>query len=313
MGMEKETMALTSKWIKRNARPLEAARWHALMEGGLKSEVIHYIRAFQNDDGGFGHGIEPDFWLPESSPMATWAAGQYLFELDVASKERVVLDMISYLLETYDEETGMWPSVLPEHNNHPHAPWWHWKEGVQQNWMFNPGAELAGFLIHWSYEDSEAAKTGWVSVEKAVAHLMAIDLMDFHEVNCFQRLMNVLFRHKDKVAAHTPFTFEEVNAKTVLLAERCIEKDPHNWGSSYKPLPLDLIHSPKHILAEKHPRLLKENLDFYLETINEDGVWDLTWDWGDGSEASAVSKRQWQGILAVDRYQKLKAFGRLPE
>lgn len=309
--VSQKTVAQTSNWMKRNARPLETARWHALMEGGMKSGVIPYIRAYQNTDGGFGHGIEPDFWLPESSPMATWAAGQYLLDLDVASKEPIILNMISYLLDMYDADTGMWPTVLPENNEHPHAPWWHWEEGVQENWMFNPGAELAGFLIHWSYEDSKAAKIGWDSVSKALPRLMSIDIMDFHEVNAYQQLIRILFRHRESLSERTGFTYEDVNAKAFLLAERCMDKDVANWGDSYKPLPLDLIHSPKHILAEKYPQLIGENLDFYLDTINKDGVWDIPWDWGEDSNAFAISKRQWQGILAVDRYQKLKRFGRL--
>ncbi|WP_231622386.1 hypothetical protein [Halobacillus karajensis] len=308
-----EMMERTRNWMKRNARPLEAAWWHALMDGGLKSDVIHYIKAFQNKDGGFGHGIEPDFWLPQSSPMATWAAGQYLYELDVASKEPVILDMITYLLQTYDESTGMWPSVLPENNDYPHAPWWRWDERVQQTWTFNPGAELAGFLIHWAYEDSEAANVGWDSVEKALPHLMRMDIMDFHEVKAYQQLMKVLFRHKKTLSKRTPYTFEEVYAQTFLLADRCIDKYVENWGDSYKPLPLDIIHSPKDMFAEKYPRLIGKNLDFYIESMDDEGVWDLTWDWGEMSEAYAVSKRQWQGIVTVNRYQKLKAFDRLPE
>lgn len=313
MNLSRDVIAQTSNWMKRNARPLEAARWHALMEGGLKSEVIHYIRAFQNRDGGFGHGIEPDFWLPASSPMATWAAGQHLYELDVASKEPIILDMIAYLLETYDHDTGMWPTVLPETNEYPHAPWWHWKEGVQENWMFNPAAELAGFLIHWSYENSEAANIGWSSVEKALPRLMELDMMDFHEVNNYQNLMNVLFHYRETLRTRTSYSYEEVNAKAFLLAERCMDKDVSQWGNSYKPLPLDLIPSPKHLLAEKYPRLIADNLDFYIETMNDDGVWDISWDWGEPSEAFHISKRQWQGILAVDRYQRLKRFDRLAE
>ena len=63
-------------WIKRNARPLETARWEYIFEGASSDRVMKYLSAFQNEDGGFGHGIEPDFWLPHSSPMAIWAAGQ---------------------------------------------------------------------------------------------------------------------------------------------------------------------------------------------------------------------------------------------
>ena len=44
-----------SKWIKRNARPLESASWSYLLENGIQEDVIHKLEAFQNEDGGFGH------------------------------------------------------------------------------------------------------------------------------------------------------------------------------------------------------------------------------------------------------------------
>lgn len=64
MKISKQTFRKTSDWVKRNARPLEVARWEYLFENGSKERVIYYLSAYQNDDGGFGNGIEPDFWLP---------------------------------------------------------------------------------------------------------------------------------------------------------------------------------------------------------------------------------------------------------
>ena len=40
---------------------------------------------FQNDDGGFGRALEPDFRLPASSAIATAVGFQYLREAGVAS------------------------------------------------------------------------------------------------------------------------------------------------------------------------------------------------------------------------------------
>ena len=177
-----------SKWIKRNARPLDAARWEYAFEEGSSDRVIHYLVAFQNEDGGFGHSIEPDFWLPLSSPMSTWAAGQILVEIKADSKEPCVKELISYLINTPQIEPGMWPSVLPENNQFPHAPWWEWKEGIQKSWMFNPSAELAAFLVIWSEEKSRASHIGWYSIKKAINHLMNCSEMDMHEINNYQML-----------------------------------------------------------------------------------------------------------------------------
>ncbi|MGP4060277.1 hypothetical protein [Halobacillus sp. H74] len=297
----------TDEWMKRNARPLEAARWEYLFQEGEEDRVLDILAAFQNEDGGFGHGIEPDFWLPASSPMATWAAGQVLNEIGADSQEKIVQSMKEYLLETYEPESGMWPSVLPETNHYPHAPWWHWKEGVQDNWMFNPGAELAGYLIKWSIEGSEAEKTGWSSVGKAAARLMETETMDSHEICNYQQLLKLL--KPDAFTQYTSYSYSELQDKINELAENCIEKDTAKWGSGYQTLPLDIIDHPGHPLAGKYKHLIEQNLNYYEGQLNADGIWEISWNWGDASDAFMVSQQYWKGVLAVDRYQLFQAFG----
>lgn len=56
-------------FIYRNARPLDLARWQYHFEGGSKEAVLTTLAAYQNEDGGFGHALEPDSWNPNSSPI----------------------------------------------------------------------------------------------------------------------------------------------------------------------------------------------------------------------------------------------------
>ncbi|WP_078596241.1 hypothetical protein [Evansella clarkii] len=308
MKISTEMFKKSSSWIKRNARPLEAARWEYLFEGGSRDKVIKYLSAFQNEDGGFGLGIEPDFWSPYSSPMATWAAGQILMEIGAMSDEKVVKSMITYLANTYQKESGMWFSVLPENNQYPHASWWHWQEGVQENWMFNPSAELAALLVHWSPKHSETAQIGWSAIEEALNHLFNVDEMDKHEINNYQRLLKVLNLHKTTFTSKFPYLLSEVSDIIMSLAERCVERDVYAWSTGYNPLPLDFIDSPNHPLCEKFGDLVEHNLVFYVEKLSDEGTWDISWNWGSYPEEFAVAKRYWKGLLAVDRYKTLKSF-----
>ncbi len=290
----------TKSWIKRNARPLEIARWEFLFENGSKERVIHYLSAFQNSDGGFGHGLEPDLWLPQSSAIATWAAAQILIEVQAEPNEEIVRLILKYLINSYDEEMGLWKTVIPEHNNYPHAPHWHFEEGVQDNWMFNPSAELAAFLIYWAPDGSEEANLGWKVVEKAKMHLLNSNGMDFHEINNYQNLIRIL---GDKLNP-----LQEMEEKVDSLAEKVIDINPESWGKSYKALPLDLIHSKKDKLYEKYKDLVDENIRYLERSLKDDGVWDITWDWEEDPEHFFVAKQQWKGILAVNNYKKLRNF-----
>ena len=297
-------------WLRRYGRPLELARWEFLFEGGSPENVLRYLAAFQNDDGGFGHGLEPDFWLPDSSPMATWTAGQILTEIKASHSEPIVERLLKYLTKTPQVQPGMWPSVQPENNQHPHAPWWHWNEGAQQGWMFNPSVELAAFLIRWSPAESAEARLGWESLKHALRRVMQTKSMDRHELNNYRKSLRLLSHHRERFSAQMEHTSEEVQAKVHDLTRRVIDKDVSNWGKGYKPLPLDFIQSPNDPLYPELKELVDENLQFYLEQRDDDGIWNITWNWGRYPEEFAVAGRYWQGILAVERYLILKAFGR---
>ena len=69
------------RWMHRNARPLDLARWQYHFESGSAEAVLQSLSAYQNEDGGFGHGLEADCWNPASAPMQTWAAACILREL----------------------------------------------------------------------------------------------------------------------------------------------------------------------------------------------------------------------------------------
>lgn len=60
-------------FIKTKARGLERSLFEYEFENGSQESVLAELITYQNKDGGFGNGIEPDFWLPNSSPMATWS------------------------------------------------------------------------------------------------------------------------------------------------------------------------------------------------------------------------------------------------
>ncbi|WP_059173320.1 hypothetical protein [Bacillus sp. FJAT-27445] len=296
-------------FIKSKARGLERSRFECIFENGSKESVLKELENYQNEDGGFGHGIEPDFWLPNSSPMATWAAGEILMEIGAGKNEPIVRSMISYLVNSIDIETGMWHSVLPENNDYPHAPWWHWHEGVQENWSFNPSAELAAFLVHWSEEQSEAAELGWNVIGKAVDHLMNKSEMDRHEINNYQALVEIVKPQQAIFDSRFNYSLNDVSEQVMTFAENCVNKDISTWADGYQPLPLDFIKDPSDSLCERLGSLVDANLDFYSKQVSDEGIWDISWSWGSYPEEFEIARGYWRGILAVNRYKQLKAFG----
>ncbi|WP_237718764.1 hypothetical protein [Alkalibacillus haloalkaliphilus] len=309
MNISKETFQKTDAWMRRNARPLELARWEYHFKGGSKENVLDRLSAFQNEDGGFGYGLEPDFWNPHSTPMATWAAGQILVEIGAHPDEKLIRPLTQYLTNLPQIEPGMWPSVTPENNNYPHAFWWKWQEGAQQFWQFNPSVELAAMLIHWSPQDSKSAQIGWQTIKLAVEHLMTAPQMDTHEIQNFQQCIKLMRPFEQTFNQVINYQLHDVSEKVMQLAEQSIEQDPAGWGEGYQTLPLNYITNPEHPLCNRLGNLVEKNIELYINEMTSEGIWDISWDWEGFDQEFAVARRQWQGILAVDRFKILRNFG----
>jgi len=81
-------------FIYRNARPLDIARWQYHFESGSKDSVLTALAAYQNEDGGFGHALEPDAWNPNSVPIQTWTATEILREIDFTDSTHPIIQGI---------------------------------------------------------------------------------------------------------------------------------------------------------------------------------------------------------------------------
>jgi len=301
-------MERAQAWLRRYGRPLEAALWDFHFDAGSKEEVIRCLSAFQNGDGGFGHGLEPDFWLPQSSPMASWMAGRILLDIDADPQEPIVQRLIHYLLTTEQVRPGMWPSVLPENNAYPHAPWWHWSPEAQDGWMYNPSVELAAMLIHWSGSQGSAAELGWASLRPAVGYLMQADHIDWHGLKNYWQSLRLLQPFQDRFRAEVGYAWAVVEQKVKKLILAVVDRDVPSWERDYKPLPLDFVQGPACPLCPDLKQLVEDNLRFFLQSRTDWGIWDILWEWGQYPQEFAVARRYWQGILAVERYKILRAF-----
>ena len=80
------------EFIYRNARPVEFALWRFYMENGSLENVLTCLSYFQNEDGGFGHAIEPDSFNPFSAPIETCTAIKTLWDIGLRDPSLVCFD-----------------------------------------------------------------------------------------------------------------------------------------------------------------------------------------------------------------------------
>ena len=141
------------RWMHRNARPLDLARWQYHFESGSAEAVLQSLSAYQNEDG-----LEADCWNPASAPMQTWAAACILRELNAPKEHPIVAGILRYLGSGAHFVDGLWQGAIPSNNDFPHAPWWTFTERSGEDWGYNPTASLAGFVLQYGVSESALYK-----------------------------------------------------------------------------------------------------------------------------------------------------------
>jgi hypothetical protein len=300
----KDLSTKSLRFVRENCRNLEAARIRHLFLGESADNVVTELRRFANNDGGFGRGLEPDFALPASSPMATSVGFQILEETAAPSDHPVVREAIRYLRRTFEPELRGWPPVPRQVNDHPHAPWWHFSlpdpgSSADANWG-NPTAELAGYLVGFGEPNGGSDRIESAASDEAIKRLLSAgDSMEPHELYCYLRLYDCLPDHRRT----------QLESKLTALVEEAVCLDASKWGS-YTPQPIDFVRDHDSFLFTKYQKALAENISYLLDTVSEDGVWYPTWSWGDGyPEAWERARIEWIGIIAVKHLRAISEFG----
>ena len=137
-----ERLAAAQAYLDGQARtrPVEAAQGRLLLGQGSADDVLAALVRYQNEDGGFGNGLEPDISAPQSNPFAARIALLTIIETGIAADDPIVTRLVDWLERTQGED-GCWrwePGTL----DHPIAPWF-------AAWEFpnlNPALCLAGAL-----------------------------------------------------------------------------------------------------------------------------------------------------------------------
>jgi hypothetical protein len=141
-----EQMDQAKDLIFRQGRLLERQLYRYFFEDGDRTSCLKALLGYQNADGGFGNGLEPDLLCPDSTAIGAESA---LFVLDLLDyHESDVLEPLLDWLATHQTETGEIPHPPANLAQYPYQPWW---EGDDSERVFT----IAGMLKSWQQEHPE--------------------------------------------------------------------------------------------------------------------------------------------------------------
>lgn len=288
-----------TRFIEDNANALQRARFNFHFNGGGAGAVISALRSYQNEDGGFGHGLEHDLRTEHSSVLCTTVALQILREIDAAPAD-IIEPAMAYLVASYRQ--GNWGLITSECNDAPHAPWWRFRPGAACSRLFlaNPGAEIIGYLLDHPSEmpmdEIEAL------LARAIDHAGKYQL-DMHELQCYLRLF--------ETRALPDEARRELLPLVVHHAFMLVENEPGGW-EEYALTPLDVAQSRDKPLAKVFGDSLDTALTHSILTQEGNGAWRPSWSWGEMFPATwQVVETEIMVDLTIDRLRRLRAFNRI--
>ncbi|HVF14379.1 MAG TPA: hypothetical protein VM942_07245 [Acidimicrobiales bacterium] len=275
-------------FIQREGRLLEQRMAAAIFEGAPTAGVVDVLRGYQNPDGGFGHGLEPDKRCPDSQAIDVEVALQAMIATGAVDHD-MVGRACDFLVGIASPE-GAVSLATPAIENYPRAE--HWSD-----WTYRPGinptAGLTGLLHGMGIEHpwvTKAAAWCWAVLEDGISE-------DAHAV----REAFVFLEHapdRGRADGLAPRVAE------YLPQAGHYRPDPHD--PAYGVTPLHIAPSPSSRWRELFPdELIEDHLDRLERDQQPDGGWAITWE-----PPSAASTLEYRGVMTLWALRILAAYGR---
>lgn len=282
-------------FIWRNARLLDRRRFSYAFEGGSGEAVLTALRAYQNEDGGFGHALEPDIRCPDSQPVPLEMALQIMDETNTFQAE--MLQDIARYLRQITLDGGGFPFIHRTAASYPHAPWWSTERDDVPS--MNPTGKIIGLL--WKQQ-------AWTEIQQENWFVAAADFvwrtMEQTEPNGYHEAVQwIAFLRYAPDQERARKYLRKLDAW--LTKPGVIERNIHAEGYVHKIL--DWAPSPddyaRQFVSEAD---IEAHLDDLLAKQQDDGGWPITWE-----AISPLTELEWRGYLTVERLKTLRAYGRI--
>ncbi|MEJ1107090.1 MULTISPECIES: hypothetical protein [unclassified Kribbella] len=271
-------------FVRREARLVENRLFAAEFEGADPAGVVDALRGYQNADGGFGHGLEPDKRCPDSLALDVQVAFETL--LTAGARDDQMIGRAVDWLQSIATPDGAVPLCGPAVEGYPRAE--HISEWTYEP-SLNPTAALVGQLYRFGFEHPWREKAAaWCAAELAKgfpedAHAMHVSM---------EYLEHTEDVDLDKIRDWLP----------KLSWYRADAADP-----SYGVTPLHFAPTPDSFWRPLFDDAqLEAHLDRLIADQQPDGGWALTWE-----PPSTAATLEYRGIVTVSALKTLKAYNRL--
>ena len=288
-----DPIARAGDFTLRNGRLLERRRFEFHFGGEDAGPVLAALQAYQNADGGFGSGLEPDLRGPDSQPVHAVFALEVLDEIGAFGGP--MLPPALNWMASVSGPDGSTPWVLPGAARYPAAPWW---TGPPADWdALMPTASVAGLMLKWGVEHDwlpGAIEFCW----KAVEAIEDSSGFEFHLLRPGGRFLRYV-GDRERADGHIERIGKAIRDRGLVetyAAAGTYAKTPLMWAPEPDSCWRGVFDEAEIVAA----------LDGMLDRQDPDGTWSLGF-----PNTSAASELEWKAHLAVRNLLTLRAYGRL--
>ena len=296
--LKKEQLAVMDTWMQQNARPFDRAKWNHLFHNGAKEAIVTEMLRYQNTDGGMGNGFESDVLLPLSAAIPTAEAIFQTYDYGLDTGADWFRRILAYFENSVQDIPKYWEDCPKEAMEYPHAPWWNWEPCT----VFSPnpcGCVASAFL---RYGTESQQKLGERIAGDCFALLCGSDFCGDHDTLNIKALVEQLYATGS--ALLTEQIMDAMHRR--ILENTCF--DPAKWNEYYFQ-PLDFVDGPDSLWYDIVKDGIEDNVNFWLDTLNPNGVWEPNFSWGVDSDVSRQVTQNWRGYITAKRARILLRFG----
>lgn len=284
--MDKASLQDARQFILREGRLLERRLVAVIFDGASPSGVLDALAGYRNEDGGFGHALEPDKRAPESQPLDVEVAFQVMESIGRID-EGFVTEACDYLRSVGPGVGCLTQGAL----EYPKAS--HWAEWALTP-ALNPTAGIVALLWKWGVEHpwrEEATAFCW----EQLAGGLPVEGHSFGEVLAF------LDAVPDRSRAE-PF-INELRGRIASLTLFRHDASSDGYGVTllhYAPTPRSRW------LSLFDGSTVEEHLEALVHGQQDDGGWPISWE-----TVGPAAVEEWRGMETLRALRTLQAFGRL--
>lgn len=283
-----QILSSAKTFLLANARLLERHLFAYHFESGSRNKVLDVLKAYQNEDGGFGNALEPDKRTSSSQPIDQESALKVLDEVGLENTS--VGGLCDYLMTITTDKGGV-PFTLPSVRDAPHAPWWNTDEANPPA-SLNPTASIAGLLHKYTYEHTwlgGATAFCWEKLEGPGG-------LTEHTL-----LSVIVFLEYVSERERAEAVFESIQPQ--ILSATALK--PETEG--YVHPPYAFAPTPQSLARRLYDdSLINRHLDALLGNQQDDGGWSITW-----PPVSPGCELEYRGVVTLNALKILRAYGKL--